>query len=232
MVFYSPEPASMRAIRPHETERHLLADGSNVASVLRRASSTDPELVEHVGAFLGRILQGLREIRAEDLGGYDLLTLRQSIANEPGWWDARPDQISDGTLRALAVLVALFQHRMGDKSATSLVGIEEPEAGVHPAAARIILGAMQDASYTTQVLATTHSADMLTMGDVDLDSLLVVAAENGVTQIGAIDDVTRSVVRDRLYTVGELLQADQIQPKVVVHDDPNEIMPAPSIGRP
>jgi predicted ATPase len=232
MVFYNPNPAVMRDVKPHESGIRLRPDGSNVAGILRRAVVSDSELLEHVCAYLTRVFPGLREIRAEDLGGYDLLTLRQSIANEPGWWDARPDQISDGTLRALGVLVALFQGRLGGKSETSLVGIEEPEAGVHPAAARILLGAMEDASYTTQVLATTHSADMLTMGDVDVDSLLVVEAEAGVTRIGPVDDVTRSVVRDQLYTLGELLQADQIQPKVVTRDDADEADPAPVVARP
>jgi predicted ATPase len=231
MAFHNPIPSLMRSVRPHELGQRLRPDGSNVAGIVRRAAVSDPEFVEHVGAYLARILPGLREIRAEDLGGYDLLSLRQDIADEPGWWDARPDQISEGTLRSLGILVALFQGRLGGKSETSLVGIEEPEAGVHPAAARILLGAMQDASYTTQVLATTHSADMLTMGEVDLDALLVVAAEDGVTRIGPIDDVSRSVVMDQLYTVGELLQVDQLQPKVVTHDDTDAANPAPAIGR-
>jgi predicted ATPase len=232
MAFCNPNPASMRDVIPHESGIRLRPDGSNIASLLRRAAEADDsELLERITAYLARISPGLREIRAEDLGGYDLMMLRQDIANEPGWWDARPDQISDGTLRALGVLVALFQGRLGGKSETSLVGVEEPEAGVHPASARIILGAMQDARYTTQVLATTHSADMLTMGNVDLDSLLVVAAENGITQIGPLDDVSRSVVRDQLFTVGELLQADQIQPKAVTRNDADEADPAPVIGR-
>jgi predicted ATPase len=231
MVFYSPEPSLMRAIRPRETERRLRSDGANVASILRRVvKADDPELLERITAYLARILPVLRAVRAEDLAGYDLLMLRQSIPNTAGWWDAQPDQISDGTLRALGVLVALFQGRLGGKSETSLVGIEEPEAGIHPAAARILLGAMQDASYTTQVLATTHSADMLTMGDVDLDSLLVVAAENGVTQIGPLDEVSRSAVRDRLYTVGELIQMDYIRPKAQVNGSSDDATtPAPPV---
>ena len=214
MVFYNLESASMRALRPHEADRRLFADGSNVAGILRRAAeSENPELLERITTYLAHIQPGLREIRAEDLGGYDLLSLRQEIANEPGWWDARPNQISDGTLRALSVLVALFQGRLGGKSETSLVGIEEPEAGLHPAAANVLADALADASYTTQVVATTHSADMLHMGDVDLNDLLVVSVENGITSIGPVDDVSRSVVRDRLFTIGDLLQMDQIRPR-------------------
>ena len=121
--------------------------------------------------------------------------------------------MSDGTLRALAVLMALRQGRLGGKSSTSLVGIEEPENNIHPSAARILLAAMQDASYDTQVLVTTHSADMLHMGDADLNSILVVAAEDGTTTIGQIDAVSQSIVRDHLYTVGEMMQMDQLRPE-------------------
>jgi predicted ATP-dependent endonuclease of OLD family len=160
-----------------------------------------------------------------------LLNIRQRIASGSGFADFEPNELSDGTLRTLAILVALFQDRLGDAFTTSLVGVEEPEAGVHPAAARIVLAAMQDACYTTQVLATTHSADMLHMGEVDLDSLLAVSAQDGITRIGPIDDVSRSVVEDQLFTVGELLQMDQIRPKGVRADDIEGMAPEPSLGR-
>jgi predicted ATPase len=231
MAFYDPIPAMMRDIQPHEAATRLRPAGENIASMLRRIHGAEVEALEPVTAYLSRILPSLKEIRAEDLGGYDLLSLRQAIRNESGWWDARPDQISDGTLRALGVLVALFQGRMGGKSQTSLVGIEEPEAGVHPAAASILLSAMQDASYTTQVLATTHSADMLHMGETDLDDLLAVSAQNGVTAIGPIDEVSRSVVRDHLFTIGELLQMDQIRPHGVRADALTAPLLEQSIGR-
>jgi hypothetical protein len=219
MAFYSPEPALMRAIRPHETERRLLPDGANVASILRRAAQADdPELLERITIYLAHILPGLQQIRVEDLGGYDLLTLRQSITTEPRWWDAHPDQISDGTLRALGVLVALFQGRLGGKSTTSLVGIEEPEAGLHPGVAGALLDALGDASHTTQVVVTTHSSALLDSDDVDVESLLAVLAENGITQIGPIDEVGRSILRDRVFTAGELLQMGQLRPSLKADD--------------
>jgi predicted ATPase len=110
------------------------------------------------------------------------------------------------------VLVALFQGRLGGKSETSLVGIEEPEAGLHPGAAGALLDALGDASYTTQVLVTTHSSALLDSDDVDVESLLAVVAEDGVTSIGPIDDVGRSILRDRLFTAGELLQMEHLRP--------------------
>jgi predicted ATPase len=203
----------MRAIRPREADSRLFADGENVASILRRITKADdPELLERITVYLAHILPGLQQIRVEDLRGYDLLTLRQRFPNGPGWWDAQPDQISDGTLRALGVLVALFQGRLGGKSETSLVGIEEPETGLHPGVAGALLDALSDASQTTQVLVTTHSSALLDSDDVDVDSLLAVVADDGITQIGPIGEVGRSILRDRLFTAGELLQMEQLRP--------------------
>jgi len=121
--------------------------------------------------------------------------------------------MSDGTLRALGVLVALFQGRMGSESPVSLVGIEEPETGLHPATAGALLDALHDASVTTQVIVTTHSTDLLFSDDVNIESLLAVLARDGVTKIGPIDEVGRSVLSDHLLTAGELLQLDQLRPE-------------------
>jgi predicted ATPase len=120
------------------------------------------------------------------------------------------------------VLAALFQGRLGGRSATSLVGIEEPEAGLHPAAAGALFDALVDASYTTQVLVATHSAALLDSDDVDVDSLLAVVAEDGLTQIGPIDEVGRSILRDRLFTAGELLQMAQLRPGRIADDSPQD----------
>jgi predicted ATPase len=212
MGFYNPVPNTMRIIRPRDLADRLSPDGANIASMLQVARRTNPEVVEIVNDHLMRILPGLQEIRTDDLRGYDLLSLRQAIENESGVWDAQPDQISDGTLRALAVLVALFQGRIDKRSAMSLVGIEEPETGLHPAAADVLFNALVDASHTTQVLVTTHSPDLLQSGDLDVDSLLAVESVNGVTRIGPVDDVSRSALRDRLFTAGELLQMKQLHP--------------------
>lgn len=45
-----------------------------------------------------------------------------------------PEAVSDGTIRAAGVLAALFQVPVAD-GRVALVGIEEPEIALHPAAA-------------------------------------------------------------------------------------------------
>ena len=64
--------------------------------------------------------------------------------------------MSDGTLRALGLLLAAYQ-----PGRHSVVAIEEPEATVHPAAAELVTQVLRDAAHERQILFTTHSPDIL-----------------------------------------------------------------------
>jgi hypothetical protein len=44
------------------------------------------------------------------------------------------------------------------------------------------------------------------------DSILAVVNRNGETKIGPPDQAGRSAIKDRLYTVGELLRLNQLEP--------------------
>jgi hypothetical protein len=92
------------------------------------------------------------------------------------------------------------------------VGIEEPEVALHPAAAGVLLDALMDASRHTQVLVTSHSPELLDDYRISADSILAVVAKRGITSIASLDEVGRSVLRDRLYTPGELLKLNQLKP--------------------
>src|SRR5262249_51110597 len=117
----------------------------------------------------------------------------------------------DGTLRALGVLVAVFQLANGEAS-PPLVGIEEPEIAIHPGAAAILAEALVDASRSVQILLTTHSPDFLDHEGFSSGSLLSVERERGGTVIAPVDEASRSALRDRLYSAGELLRMGQLQP--------------------
>ena len=120
--------------------------------------------------------------------------------------------MSDGTLRALGILVALFQGGNEQQKRVSLVGIEEPEIALHPGAVAVLLDGLRDAAHRTQVIVTTHSPDLLEDKHLDVDSILAVEADNGNTMIASVDEASKSVVRDRLFTIGELLRSIQLQP--------------------
>ena len=92
------------------------------------------------------------------------------------------------------------------------VGIEEPEAALHPGAAGILRDGLQSAAERTQVAVTSHSPDLLDDKGVNDTNILAVENINGETRIGQIDDAGRQSIRDCLYTPGELLRLNQINP--------------------
>jgi predicted ATPase len=118
--------------------------------------------------------------------------------------------MSDGTLRALGVLVALFQVDEEGRPAAPLVGIEEPEVALHPAAAGAVVEALREASASRQVIVTSHSPDLLDEVDVGSETLLAVTAAGGESLIAPI---------------GELLRMAQITP------DPDTLQELPTNGR-
>jgi predicted ATPase len=119
--------------------------------------------------------------------------------------------MSDGTLRSAAVLVALFQPQALE-GRIPLIGVEEPELTVHPAAAGVLFDAMTEASSWVQVVATSHSADLLDREDFPVDAILAVSMENGQTVIGPVDEPSRKTLRDHLFTAGALMRTDQLAP--------------------
>ena len=136
--------------------------------------------------------------------------------------------MSDGTLRALGILVALFQTADNSTVRVPLVGIEEPETALHPAAIAVLLDALEEGGMTRQVLVTSHSADLLDNKRIDPDALLAVVAREGRTEIGPIDAASRSVLRKHLFTAGELLRINQFAPNNALPSETVE--QAPRVG--
>jgi predicted ATPase len=120
--------------------------------------------------------------------------------------------MSDGTLRALAILIALFQ-RGPNSARPSLVAIEEPETGIHPAAAGILLDSLIERSNFVQILVTSHSTDLLDSKDLPSDAILSVEMSAGGTRIGKLDAASRAALKKRLFTAGELLRMDDLHPE-------------------
>ena len=94
----------------------------------------------------------------------------------------------------------------------TLIGIEEPETALHPAASAALREALVRASETTQVLVTSHSPDLLNDRSIDADAVLAVVSEAGETKIAPLDEGSRQVMRGYLFSAGELLRMNQLAP--------------------
>jgi predicted ATPase len=158
------------------------------------------------------MVAGITNVDVKHIGRKETLEFRQKIGTNQNPWRFGPENMSDGTLRALGVLTALFQAENAKRAKVPFVGIEEPEAAVHPGAAGILRDALLIASQKAQVAVTSHSPDLLDDKDIPETSILAVENRNGETVIGPLDFAGRSSIRDRLYTAGELLRLNQLEP--------------------
>jgi predicted ATPase len=204
----------------------LARDGSNIASVLGQLASNDKATKQRIEEYLSKVVPGVYGVDVKVVGPKETLEFRQQVAGSRDPWRFLASNMSDGTLRALGILVALFQATNNGKKKVPLVGVEEPEVALHPAAAGVLLDSLRDASRKTQVIVTSHSPDLLDDKDIDSESILAVVSQGGVSEIGPLDRAGKSVLMDRLYTAGELLRLNQLVPdtetvRVMRKDQPN-----------
>lgn len=212
MGFYNLNPAAMRDLQQPDAGLLLSRDGNNLASVLAAMSLDQPELKRRIEDYLSKIVPGVRGVDARSIGPKETLEFKQLVAGSQDPWRFLAVNMSDGTLRALGILVALFQSGNGASPHVPLVGIEEPEVALHPAAAGVLFDSLVDASRRTQVVVTSHSPDLLDNESLPTDAILAVTVFDGATVIGPLDVAGRSALRDRLYTAGELLRYNQLAP--------------------
>ncbi len=209
MSFYNLNPREIAALQEPDAGEVLLRDGRNSASVFSRF----PESTRaRISGYLARIVPGVTEVEARLLGSKETLEFRQQVQGAKHPWRFWAASMSDGTLRAFGILLALFQGEGKNGGVPLVVGLEEPEVALHPAAAGVLLGCLQEVSLRSQVLVTSHSPDLLDDQSVEVESLLAVESVNGTTRIGPVDEVGRSALRDRLFTPGELLRQNQLLP--------------------
>ncbi len=214
MSFFNPVPDVVRRPQQPDPGVHLARDGSNLASVFDRMPA---EARERVAEYLGAIVPGVRGVSVERALGLETFEFRQDMERTGHPWRFKALSMSEGSLRAFGVLVALF-HRRSESSAASplLTGLEEPEKALHPAAAGVLFDALMEACESRQVLVTTHSPDLLDRQDVATEMIRAVTMDAGRTIVGRVDRASREVLKKGLYTPGELLRLAQLEPDAEV----------------
>lgn len=209
MASYNLDVAEIRAPQVHDVGNALYSDGSNLASVITQMQKSFPERWDAVQAYLTAIVPDLVAVRPSYVGSRVDLEFEQRIPGGTATFSSL--SMSDGTLRALAVLTALFQESSESADAVNVIALEEPEMALHPGGTQTLFDAIMEASEDKQVLITSHSPDLLDRKGLDIDALYSVEIQEGRTAISKMSDVTKTVVRDHLYTPGQLFRMGQLK---------------------
>ena len=218
MGFYNLDPNVMRDLQKPQEGRLLKPAGENIASVIGHLERSAPEQLKIVRDYLHTVVPSVHGVERKQIGPMETIEFRQDMGGAKYPWRFLAQNMSDGTLRALGVLSALFQ---GNRDyAPTLVGIEEPETALHPAASAALREALSRASTNTQVIVTSHSPDLLDDHNLSADALLAVTLEGGETRIAVLDEASRNAMRDHLFSAGELLRLNQLEPDRTQLDAP------------
>ena len=208
---YNLDPTAIRGLQSPDPSWLLRGDGGNAATLLRRLENGPDGGIWRIEAYLSHVVPGLVGIAHRSIGPKHTIEFSQKVSGieEPQRFLAQ--DMSDGAIRALGLLLALFQNGGDDSRRPRLIGVEEPEATIHPSIAEGLVDCMLDAACSSQVIVTSHQHELLNGTDISHDSILVAEAESGETRIGPLGEVDRSILSRGDFTAGELLRIDRLQ---------------------
>lgn len=209
MRFYSINPERLREPQDADPGECLKRDGRNAAAVLKRLATESPDEHARLSEILCHIIGGgLKRIECQLNGRNAELKFHQDTGQKDPWiFDAR--NMSDGTLRALGVLLAAMQ-----PGHHSFISIEEPEATIAAGSAEAMLEVLMNASSERQVLLTTHSPDILDCTGLSVEQLRITLLHNHKTIIAPLSGEGRETLEKRLSTAGELLRVNELSPNL------------------
>lgn len=134
--FLQLDPSSLRMPSSrHQRGDQLDPSGANLAQVLHRIEVTSPagedDPIQDIAAGMARIIRGFSGIAIEENDAKEQWEVYLTTRDE-GRISARV--ASDGTLRVLALLAALY-----DPEYRGLICFEEPENGIYPQRLRVLI---------------------------------------------------------------------------------------------
>jgi predicted ATPase len=136
----------------------LRADGGNLAAVLFRLHNEFPANYRRIVAGVNTVFPELKDFHLKPSAGNGTsLLLRWRPTSNPTEVFG-PSHLSDGTIRMMA-LVTLFNLPL--EMAPTMIILDEPELGLHPAAEAYLSSLIRSASTQTQVLLSTQSATLV-----------------------------------------------------------------------
>jgi predicted ATPase len=170
-----------------EDTRYLRSDGSNLAAYLYSLANAEgaahQKAWRRINDFVRRIAPFVKTL---DPAPVDPSQGERS-AIRLDWTDESdhvfgPHHLSDGTLRAIALITALAQPA---ESLPRFVSIDEPELGLHPVALAIFASLVRSVSMQCQVLLATQSPALL--DHFEPEEVVVAERVAGETELRRLD---------------------------------------------
>jgi predicted ATPase len=199
-VFHFHDTSDTAKIRQSgyiEANHYLYSDGGNLAAMLYLYQQIEPMVYRRIVSAVRKVMPIFDDfvLEPQRLNPKNILLNWRQRGSE---YLFGPHQLSDGTLRAMALITLFLQP---SEDLPSVIILDEPELGLHPHAIEIIAGLIRAASLKTQVILTTQSTTFLDHFEPE---------EIIVTDFKAGHSIFRRLDADELkdwlenYSVGEL----------------------------
>jgi predicted ATPase len=189
-IFRQPQPADLRNDRLEE-------DFSNLGlflNRLRRNSKVKTSLLENLRC----LYEGLDDVDVSIEGGTVQVFFTEGDFTIPA------TRLSDGSIRYLCLLAILL-----DPNPPPLIGIEEPEIGLHPDLLPKVADLLYAASVRTQLIVTTHSDILVDALTEHPDAVIVCHKHGGQTMMQRLDSATLGPWLQK-YRLGQLWTKGQL----------------------
>ncbi len=197
--FFDPNPFLLRRGWSGLDPSRFDPFGRNLAERLFAIKQSSPEIFDQIVSATKSVLGLPLEIepRESDNGFYFVQSESglQHTVHQMG--------VSSGTLRMLALMTALF-----GESGTNLIGIEEPENNVHPAALTSFAEYLLKVRERVQILVTTHSSLLLDFLNEPADVSVVQHTDSQGTRVAreANPDAVREALKESGFGLGEFYE--------------------------
>jgi predicted ATPase len=180
-----------------DDNRTLRPDAANLAAFSYRLQQQHHDAFRRITEHVRRIAPFIAEFRLAPLAARpDKIKFEWRQHDSDAYFDAA--SLSDGTLRFICLATLLLQPR---HLMPSVILIDEPELGLHPAALTLLAEMLRGASASTQILAATQSVTLL--DHLTPDEVIVAEQVDNASTFRRLEEVAlRDWMED--YSLGEL----------------------------
>lgn len=189
----------IRTPQKPKSETILNEDGSNLVSVLAQLSQLHEKFPLELNSLLKILYPDFSRISFPSNDRGELMIRWEDAHGRV----AHTPQLSDGTLKFLCMIAILK-----NPSPPPLIGIDEPDAKLHPRMQGIFADMIREAGERAQIIATTHNPDFVSL--FKPEQIVIMQQYRGETEMrrlsnkGALDMWLKDFTIRKLWLMGEL----------------------------
>lgn len=154
------ETATMKSRGYIDDAYHLHGDAGNLAAFLRmlKEATEYTQYYNRIVRHIQQVMPQFNDFSLEPLPGNNDYVRLNWTDTSPNDYLFGPHQISDGSLRYMALTTLLLQP---PKLMPTMIVLDEPELGLHPSAIARLAGMIKTASINAQVVIATQSTRLV-----------------------------------------------------------------------